>query len=181
VIRVNVTGKGDYDQALQELGRRAPAAIARAQNRAIAAGRTQLGRDVRADMKGVKASTIRERLIATNANKANPIARLRADARRVPLIEFGARGPYPSRGRGSVRAGGKRYQGAFIMEKRRGGGRGVFARTGGPRLPVVELHGPSIYQSAKNHLGPAKDRATEVFQTRLAHEIQHELRQVAKK
>lgn len=180
MIHVNITGNGDFDQVLRELGKRAPAVSARAQNRAIQSARTQLTRDVRDDLQGLKAGTVRDRISIFSANKSHPIARLQARTQRVPLVEFGAKGPFPSRGRGAVRLKGRTYAHAFMMP-RRSGGLGVFERPSGPRLPVIELKGPSIYQSAVHHLGPAADRAKEVFAARLEHEMQRELASLAKK
>jgi hypothetical protein len=66
---------------------------------------------------------------------------------RIPLIDMGARGPEPSRGKGGgVRyrsgKGGTRISNAFIATI--AGRRGVFKRATRARTPTVELFGPSI-------------------------------------
>jgi hypothetical protein len=181
-ITVRVKGLEEFDRKLRALGDRAPAACARAINRAATAARTQLQRDVAADT-GLGSRRVASSLFVQQADKTRTSAVIRADSKRIPLIEFpGTKGPYPSRGRGKVtsRMPASPHQHAFLMPKK-SGGRGVFMRRTGSRLPVVELKGPSIARSAQNHIEGAQRRGLEMLQQRLAHEIGFELQQLAEK
>jgi hypothetical protein len=181
-ITVRVRGLDDFQRKLRALGDRAPAACARAVNRAATAARTQLQRDVAADT-GLGSRRVASDLSIQQADKNHTSAVIRADNRRIPLIDFpGTKGPFPSHGRGHVtsRFPTSPHQHAFLMARRRGG-RGVFARKTAARLPVVELRGPAIAQSAKHHVGSAQARGLEMLQQRLAHEIGYELQQLAEK
>jgi hypothetical protein len=181
MITARIKGLDEFARKLRELGARAPAAQARAINRAATAARTQLQRDVAADT-GLGSRTVASYLSVDEANQNRPTATIRADGKRIPLIDFGAKGPFPSNGRGKVtsRMPSSPHQHAFIMP-RKSGGRGVFVRTSSQRLPVVQLHGPSIAQSAKNHIDGAQQRGLDVLQQRLAHEVGYELEQLAQK
>jgi hypothetical protein len=123
---------------------------------------------------GVKQGVVKDRIRVELANPDRLRARLYANAKRIPLIDFGAKGPEPSRGRGrgvTVKTGGSRktIPDAFIATMR-SGHRGVFQRVGeggrrGPRpghsqLPIRELFGPSIWQVFKKYenVGLARGR-----------------------
>jgi len=98
---------------------------------------------------------------------------------KIPLIYFNARGPEPSRGKGS----GVRYRlpapgrGAvtkgFILELR-SKHRGVYRRKmDAGRLPIVELYGPSLARVARRSdvMRPARVVYREAFAKRLRHEL----------
>jgi hypothetical protein len=91
----------------------------------------------------------------TQATIATPFARLKASLKRIPLFDFGAKGPVPSRGKGrGVTVKGKRYPHAFIATVGSGRHTGVFQRRPGAnrrgpaphrsQLPIYELFGRSI-------------------------------------
>jgi hypothetical protein len=82
---------------------------------------------------------------------------------RIPLIDFAARGPEPSRGRGrgvSYRLPGGRSRDphAFIATMP-SGHRGVFKRTGKERNPIIQSHGPSLVNVFRNKLDFGAERA----------------------
>lgn len=135
-------------QAIQRLEQRAPQAITRALNRAITGSRVEMRRVMGKDL-GLKQGTIDKDLRVGLAHPEKQIASLEVRGKRIPLIDFGARGPEPSRGKGrgvTARLGGKssRYPHAFIATMR-SGHRGVFTRKAGVgRLPIIELRGPSL-------------------------------------
>lgn len=158
---------------LSQIERRLPRAIPRALNRGATSGRTVMVRAMARDT-GLKAKDVRGRVSIERATTARHVASLSASQRRVPLIQFRARGPEPSRGKGrGVRAripGGQgRYPNAFIATMR-SGHRGVFRRTGRGRLPITELHGPSIARVFLRHVGVGRRRALEMMQSTLEHE-----------
>lgn len=127
---------------------RFPGAIVRALNRAGVSTRTLMASRVADDMK-LRVGTVRDQLILDRASRGKPQVRISVSGKRIPLYAFGARGPYPSRGRGrGVTArlpapGRGRYPHAFIATMR-SGHVGVFQRRGRDRLPIDELHGPSL-------------------------------------
>jgi hypothetical protein len=117
------------------------------------------------------------------------------DTVRIPLIDFGARGPEPSRGRGSgvtYRMGGaqKRLPHAFIA-RLASGHRGVFERTQGKfmriqkrswkkkRQAIHEKFGPSLPHVFAKLVPIGIARGVEALITNLEHEFQFAMREAA--
>lgn len=159
-------------------------AIARALNRSIDSGKTAMVRLMSADM-GVKVSDLRDRIVVVKATPEHHVAELKASAKRIPIYDFSAKGPFPSRGRGrgvTVRnpGGTQRFPHAFIA-KTKSGHVGVFQRKPGARergpaphrsqLPIYELMGPSIWFVFKKHAHVGQARAIEQLQKNLPHEL----------
>lgn len=177
-IRLNTA---DTDRAIRQLRAKAPAAIARALNRAAASGTTAMIRVIsqdtgitQADLKG---STKRNRRIWTQeAQPGHETVRVFASLDRIPLMDFGAKGPEPSRGKGrgvtaGLKGGARRYERAFIATMQ-SGHRGVFRRKErgqfvkvlgrlARRLPIKELFGPSIAHVWTKHAAVGQQRAQE--------------------
>ncbi len=165
-------------------------AIPRALNRAIVSARTVMVPAIAADM-GLKSADVKDRIRTENATADVHVARLHARVQRIPLIEFKATGPQPSRGRGrgvSYRIGSRgrgRLEHAFIATMR-SGHRGVFRRVGaGDRrsqgawsknLPVVQLQGPSIARVFTRHKDVGLARGREALVKNLQSEIRFALR-----
>jgi hypothetical protein len=126
----------EVERAFARLRDRMPQAIARAINRSIASAKTVMVRQVSQDM-GLKAGDVRERIGVRKAHcpygrTDQMVAQLTASDERLPLADFSAKGPEPSRGRGAgvtakLRGGAKRYPQAFLTTMR-SGHRGVFQR-----------------------------------------------------
>lgn len=158
-----VTLRTDSPAMIAKIRRKAPVAQARALNRSIASANVAMVRAVAADL-GVKQGAVKDRVRTELATPERLRARIYANAKRLPLIEFGAKGPEPSRGRGrgvTVKSAGgrKTIPNAFIA-KMKSGHRGVFQRVDGSsgrrgpaphrsQLPIRELFGPSIWQVFK--------------------------------
>lgn len=151
MIRATYSGRG-----VERLARRradVPQAVSRSMNRAAASAVTAISRAVATDMR-VQQRRVRDAVHVQPAQPTRLVVAVFASAKRLPLIAFGARGPEPSRGRGSgVRATtpARRYPHAFIATMK-SGHRGVFERKeksrsrkklkpGSPGLPIVELFG----------------------------------------
>lgn len=154
--------------------RRAQAAIVRALNRGMTAGRTAMGRSIAADT-GLKLSDVNKALRMRPATRSTPAARLAAGFVRLPLIKFGAkRLGMRSRVGGVVynvkRGVQARVPSAFIA-RMRSGHEGVFLRKGRARLPIKQLFGPSLGQVFAKYRAPSLERALEVFRTTLNHEL----------
>ena len=98
------------------------------------------------------------------------MARFAASLKRIPLLKFGPRYPYPSRGRGMVRLKGKTYPGAFYA-RMSSGHEGIFRRVGKGRLPVKELRGASMGHVFAKCRPQGIARAMEMFDRNFAHEL----------
>lgn len=175
----------------RQLGKRGPVAVARALNRTATSERTALAREVAADM-GIQVKTAREAIAVKKASAGNLAAQVVARGKRLPLIDFKARGPQPSRGRGRgvsyvIQGQRKTIARAFIAtvskagdEGQHAGHRGVFVRKQkAGRLPITQLMGVSV-AVAFSHLLPAGEaRRADALAKNVAHEIEFELSRVA--
>lgn len=148
----------ELSRELRRAGADAPKIAVQSLNRTIRSLRTFTKRELARDT-GMKAGDVNRRLSIQNASRAKPAATLLVPEKRVPLIEMGARGKEPSRGRGRgvtyrTGSGRKRLEHAFIATMP-GGHKGVFirptsraVRRGRPPqrswLPIRELFGPSL-------------------------------------
>lgn len=157
---------------IEDLGRKMPKAVKRALARTATTVRADLSRLIAADT-ALPVRTVKLGVSVTIASDTKVL--LSASNRRVPLIEFKARGPEPSLGQGrgvsySLPGGRGRLPHAFIATMSTGH-RGVFMRTEGPRLPIDEKHGPSLGGVFHKHLKPVEERAQETLVANLRHEI----------
>lgn len=148
----------------------------RAVNRTATNARAAIVPLVAADV-ALQQKFVRDRITIQSAKATGdaPVARLFADTERVPLIQFKARGPEPSRGRGrGVRAtlptGAGTYPHAFIATMK-SGHRGVYQRKGKARLAIYELRGPSIAKAFEKHADVAASRAADMLDKNFAHEM----------
>lgn len=178
---VNLTFKSqDWTRAIRQLKARSPRAIARALNRSGASAKTLLARETARDL-GLKVSVVKDAIRVFEANPGQETVTLFASGRRIPLIQFNARGPEPSRGRGrgvSARTPTARYPQAFITTTR-SGHRGVFQRASRSRLPVYELYGPSIAHVASKHAEASAARGEEQLIKNLRSEFRFALQEAA--
>lgn len=164
--------------ALDQLGKRGAIAIARGINRTAASERTAMARAIAADM-GVKVSTARDAIKVEKASASNLEGRVVARGKRIPLIDFKARGRYPSLGKGAgvsytMQGQRKTWRSAFIAIVGEGH-KGVFFRVGRKRLPIKQAYGPSIARVFANLLPVGEARRTEVLAKNVQHEIEFEL------
>ena len=176
---------------LDDLGRRGEIALRRALKRTAISVRTVMASEVASDI-GIRVGTVRDE-IKLRLNEQEGSATISASGARIPLIEFNARGPEPSRGTGrgvSYRIGKAASRGrnpkAFITTLR-GGHRGVFARKGASvrrsqtgwskNLPIVELKGPSLPHVFAKYIPLGIARAEEQLGKNLEHELQYALGQ----
>jgi hypothetical protein len=156
---IAMTFRTDSPAAVAKLRQKAPVAQVRALNRAIASANVAMVRVIAGDL-GVKQGPVRDRLRIELATPARFRARIYANAKRIPLIDLGAKGPEPSRGRGrgvtfKGASGRSTIPNAFIATMK-SGHRGVFERAPGrgrrgappmrSQLPIRELFGPSIWK-----------------------------------
>jgi hypothetical protein len=189
-VTVHLDTRG-WTAAITELGKAAPRVAVRALNRSIVTGRTVMRKEVAMDT-GLKQNTVSAAFRTERATATSLVARLSVSGKRIPLIEFGARGPEPSRGRGRgvsarLKTGRGRYPHAFIATMR-SGHRGVFQRVPGAQrrgpkphhsqLPIYELFGPSLPKVFTTYLPVGMRAATDALTKNLAHEFEFALAKV---
>ena len=174
MLSITVNGADEIIADFKDAPQRTMHATVRALNRAMASGRTVMVREIARDA-GLKATDVRDALRFQQATFSHPVARLAAGLKRIPLIDFRARGAEPSRGRGHgvsyrLPGGRGRHPHAFIATMGTGH-RGVFVRVGKARLSIKELFGPSLGRIFAKHRPAGLARALEVFETAFAHEL----------
>lgn len=183
---------GQAERALDQLGKRAPAVIARVLNRTATSVKAVMAREIAKDI-GLPVGPIKDELKVRLAipEDQDIRARISVSGAQIPLSKFHASGPLPSRGRGTVsaRIGGsrKRYEGAFLA-RMRSGHIGVFRRKGAssrksrgawsPNLPIVELKGPSLPHVFAKYAPVGIARGQEQLVKNLEHEVGFALAQV---
>lgn len=166
----------DLRRRLELLGAEMPRVVTRGFRRGVDSTATFAGRAIAEDI-GISRRAVDRSLEKKYATFNDLTAYVRVggyrDAQgrwtrggRIPLIDFGARGPEPSRGRGagvsySLRGGRSRRRDAFIATMP-SGHRAVVVReqvrdlvrksrgAWGPNLPIRELFGPSPARVFKN-------------------------------
>jgi hypothetical protein len=182
--RFNLTATRRQVARLRE---RAPELVAHATNRAVTSAVTVLARSVSAELR-LPVGTVKKAIRVRAARTDNPTATVYAVATRIPLIDFGARGRYPSRGKGrgvTARTARRNYPHAFIAVMK-SGHKGVFERSGkkqsragmprqSPQLPIYELFGPSIAHVVPGHTAAPIARFHEQLSTNLAHNFRYYL------
>jgi minor tail protein Z (GPZ) len=168
-------------EMVARIRKKAPIAQARALNRAGVSANATILSAVSSDT-GLKVSTLRERInVGRPATPEHLSVRVYASTKGIPLIQFRARGPEPSRGRGrgvtaQIQGGSVRYPRAFIATMKNGR-RGVFERgnktnpIGRARLPITEKYGPSIYLVALRYRQAGLDRGREALVKNLQSEF----------
>lgn len=166
----------------REIAAQAPVAAARALNKSLTTARAVMARNISSDV-GLKVGVVKEQIRTEAATKDTLTARLTVSGARMPLIDFHARGPEPSRGRGRgvtarLKGGKGRYPHAFIATMR-SGHRGVFQRVRRSRLPITELHGPSLPMVFQKHIPAGLEAGHTALAKNLQSELNFELRRIA--
>lgn len=162
----------DLKAGIASLKAKFPAAVRRAVRRAGTSGRAEMVRQIATDT-GLSQARIRKEIrIVTLGDTA---VQLEVEGTRLPLVDFGARGPEPSRGRGRgvsyrLPTGRGNAPQAFIATMR-SGHRGVFQRREDGRLPISELFGPSLVKVFEKYLPAGAARAEEALVKNLRSEI----------
>lgn len=186
VISITIEGAATLIAEFNDAPANVTRAMVRAVNRAIASARTVMVREIARDT-GLRSTDVRGALPMQQASLNRPEARLAASLKKIPLIDFRATGPYPSRGKGrGVRAklpppGKGSYPHAFIA-RLRSGHEGVFERikpsrsrrglpSSSPGLPIRELFGPSLGRVFAKYRPLGLARAQEVFEKNFDHEM----------
>ena len=159
----------EVDRALASLGKKAPRIISMSLNRTIRGVQTVMKRAIAKDI-GIKVGVVAEGMKITKARSSRTRAILRVTGKRIPLIKLKAKA---TKKRGvTYRLGGQRRRRphAFIATMP-GGHEGVFKRAQRTRLPITELHGPSIVHVFQKHLPKGYARAKEQLPKEIASAI----------
>lgn len=176
-----------------EVTRRVNVGCSRALNRTVTSERAALSSAIAKDM-GIRVGVAREGMSIDKATAANLAARVVCRGKRIPLIDLGARGKEPSRGKGRgvtyIGEGGGRVRNphAFIATVGAHRHRGVFIRAvksrprkglpaHSPGLPIKELFGASIVKVFEKMVPIGEARRNEVLMKNVQHEINFALSQ----
>lgn len=174
-------GNAAIEIGLREFTGRTSKAFVRALNRAINSARTAMVREIAKDT-GLKSKDVRDALVMRETGGTHFEVSLSASKKRIPLFNFRAKGPVPSRGKGrgvtyKLPGGQGRLEHAFIATMR-SGHTGVFARTPGKfmagrgrRQAIHEKFGPSLGQVFSKFRSVGIARAMEVFEQNFDHEM----------
>jgi hypothetical protein len=185
--------KADVDRALAGLGSKIIPVIRRSLKRAAVAGRQAIVKDL-SDDTGLPTSKARAAVVVNVVSDKQ--VNLEVSGARIPLIQFGARGPEPSRGKGrgvSYRNPGGSSRGRLphgFIATLSSGHRGVFERTGRfttrpskrkggkpvRRETIAEKFGPSLVHVFRKYVPVAQERALEALATSLKTEIDFALK-----
>lgn len=179
-MNVEINGIEAIDIDLREIPDRISSRVlVRALNRSISSGRTVMVRAMAGDT-GLRSKDVRDAMVMREASSNRLEASLAARLKRIPLIDFKAKGPEPSRGKGRgvsyrLPGGAGRIENAFIATMR-SGHRGVYKRRTKDRLPIDELKGPSLGQVFRKFRPAGVARVTEVFDANFDHELSFAIR-----
>jgi len=178
----------DLRAGIDALGKRFPQTFKRALARTATTAEAAMARAMVQDT-ALPVGKIKE---AISQRFADQGVQLVCTGKRIPLIDFRARGPEPSRGKGrgvtyTLPGGKQRAEHAFISTMP-SGHRGVFERTGRftrrpskrggmpvNRETIRELFGPSIVKVFEKFLPLGATVAAEALMKNLQHEIQFAL------
>lgn len=168
---------------------RFPVAIARALNRTGTSTRAFMARRMASDLSIPVGRAKNEIRVVRQATVNEPVVRLEVTGNRIAAIHFNARGPYPSRGKGSgvtAKLPGSPYPHAFIAIVGKGRHRGVFQRYDaagrkrrrGPRGGrIYELKGPSLPKVFEKFAPEGLAHGEETLRKNLAHELRFAIKQ----
>lgn len=176
MLTVSLVGNNEIVADFTEAPARVQRVAVRAMNRGVLAARTYLSSNISRDI-GLKVGDVKKAIPMMEATFNSPQARIAASLKKIPLIQFKARGPEPSRGLGngvtySIGGARRRIPNAFIA-RMASGHRGVFTRVGksvrkstgawSKNLPIDQKHGPSLGGVFKKYRTPALQRAQEAM------------------
>jgi hypothetical protein len=156
-----------------------PGAVRRALDRTAVTAKAEAGRLIAEDTGlavGVAKGAVKVTKSATSVSLSLPY-------KRIPLIEFKAKGPEPSRGKGSgvsyrLPTGRGRLPHAFITTMPSSGHRGVFQRVPGKfmknkpnRQAIAEALGPSLGRVFEKVMPKVEEKAQDALVKNISHEI----------
>lgn len=177
MITISEIQQETAQKALYHIKNGANKAISRALNRAADSGKAEAVKRITANYT-VKSGSVRNKIEIKKSSEATLRAAVLSKGRPIPLSNFKTNPSNPPKKRpkvlraGVLKGGLKPIKGAFLARSKSGKAL-VFQRIGKARYPLKALYGPSL----PSMLGTEKvsqfveDRAKEVFDNRLGHEI----------
>jgi len=167
-VMVDESDLAQYQASLERIPKGFEKVITRAINKLLVKAHNEISKAIRADLP-IKAGELKKKYLRRfRATYRKLYARILITGRRIPLSKLGARQLRRgvAWGKGASR---KTLPGTF-MATMRSGHLGAYKRTGKARLPITELHGPSIPQVFENlpQFGSA-------FERRLVEDLANEL------
>ena len=145
-IEVNERQLRELQRTLGGFSRRMPLIVSRSLNRTIKKAKVDTSRAIRSEVR-LKVGDIKKGIRIKQATRSRWIAIMSLTKRRFPLIKFAARQLKKGVSYAIKRSGGRRRIRMGFRKTMPGRGhRGIFRRKRKttPRLPIVELFGPSI-------------------------------------
>lgn len=176
MLTVSLVGNNEIVADFTDAPARVQRVAVRAMNRGVLAGRTYLASNISRDI-GLKVGDVKKAISMREATPNRLQASVSASLKKIPLIQFKARGPEPSRGLGngvtySIGGARRRLPNAFIA-RMASGHRGVFMRDEGSarksaggwskNLPISQRYGPSLGHVFKKYRTPALQRMQEAM------------------
>lgn len=185
-MSLELRGAQAVSRLMQRYQERFPKAITRALNRAGQSSLAKMATLGSQDL-GLPSRVARSQMKLTKATESRQVVRITATGKRIPLIDFKARGPRPSRGKGrgvtaKLPGGAGRYPYAFIAQMR-SGHVGVFERSSSKfmrfqksswkkkRQAIRELHGPSFPKVFHKLTPEVLAHGEDVLRKNLLHEL----------
>lgn len=142
-IKINDREVRALERALKGMGRTLPRIMTRAINKAAAPARTEITRGL-SKLTGMKIGRTKESVKIRKATFSNLRATISLSTGRIPLIDLRARETKRGVTYRSTKTGGREKIPDAFLATVGAGHEGIFKRKGRPRLPVVELRGPSL-------------------------------------
>lgn len=143
-IKINDGEVKALERALKDMGRTLPRIMTRALNKTAAPARTEITRGL-AKRTGMKIGRTKESVKLKKATFSNLRAAISLSTGRIPLIDLRARETKRGVTYRSTKTGGREtISDAFLTRVGSTEHKGIFKRKGRPRLPIVELRGPSL-------------------------------------
>lgn len=185
-MSLELRGPAAPSQLFRQYAAKFPRAITRALNRAGTSSRAKMASLGAKDL-GLPVSVGKSQMKLDRATDTRQVVRITATGKRIPLIDFKARGPRPSRGKGrgvtaKLPGGAGRYPHAFIAQMR-SGHVGVFERSSSKfmrfqksswkkrRQAIRELRGPSFPKVFHKLTPEVLAHGEDVLRKNLLHEL----------
>ena len=170
-----------------------PGAIRRAMTRSLKSGSVAMAREIASDA-ALKVGTVKDQLrteVVGGQGDTGLVGRISISGKRIPLVQFSAKGPggatatqfVPSRGKGrgvtANTGGGRKVYPSTFMAVVGNGHIGVFQRKAHGRLPIEEKFGPSLPHVFMKKTTTAITRFQEQFPKELQSEVSVAIKKAA--
>lgn len=145
-VEINEKQMRNYTQTLGDMSRKLPVVLVRSLNRTIKKAKVDTSRAIGREVR-LKQGDIKKGIQIRKASKGRLVAIMKLSKKRYGLIKFAARQLKKGVSYAIKRSGGRRrLRTAFRQTMPVRGHKGVFRRKrpSTPRLPIMELRGPSI-------------------------------------